>query len=175
MDGGVAQPEFRDWWQTEVMSVATALKNWVGRTGSEILGWILVPVGIVMMPAPGPGTLVLVAGIALLSRRYVWAQKLLDPLERRAVEAAKFGVATWPRIIFSFFGGVWLVVIGFIWWHKPEIPEFSVLGVGFGPQLPAAGWVTALGLWASAIAAWGLLAYSVVRWREPADRPRSNA
>lgn len=157
------------------MSVGTALKSWVQRTGSEILGWILVPVGIVMMPAPGPGTLVLVAGIALLSRRYVWAQKLLDPLERRAIEAAKFGVATWPRIFFSFLGGVWLVIMGFIWWQKPEIPEFSVLGVGFGPQLPAAGWATALGLWTSAIAAWGLLAYSVVRWREPADKPHSNA
>ncbi|NRQ48324.1 PGPGW domain-containing protein [Aeromicrobium stalagmiti] len=149
------------------MSVGAAVKGWFQRTGTEILGWILVPVGIVMMPAPGPGTLVLVAGIALLSRRYVWAQKILDPLERRAIEAAKFGVATWPRIVLSVLGVLWLVFLGGVWWAKPEIPEFSVLGVGFGPQLPAAGWVTALGLWVSAAAALGLLVFSIVRWREP--------
>lgn len=153
--------------QTVLMSVGTRIKGWLRRTGSEALGWILIPIGIVMMPAPGPGTLVLVTGIALLSRHYVWAQKLLDPLERKATEAAKFGVATLPRIFVSVLGVIWLVILGVIWWIKPEIPEFEVLGVGFGPQLPAAGWATALGLWTSAIAALGLLIYSIVKWREP--------
>ena len=53
----------------------------------------------------------------------------------------------------------------------PAIPEFDVLGVGFGPQLPAAGWATGLGLMASAVAAWTLLAYSIRRWRRPDDGP----
>jgi uncharacterized protein (TIGR02611 family) len=157
--------------QTVPMSAATRIKGWFRRTGSEALGWVLVPLGIIMMPAPGPGTLVLVSGIALLSRHYVWAQKLLDPLERRAIEAAKFGVATWPRILLSVIGVLWLVVLGVIWWVEPEIPEFEVLGVGFGPQLPAAGWGTALGLWASAVAALGLLIYSIIKWREPRHDP----
>ncbi|MET0450007.1 MAG: PGPGW domain-containing protein [Aeromicrobium sp.] len=152
------------------MSVGTRIKGWFRRTGSEALGWILVVIGIIAIPAPGPGTLVLVSGMALLSRHYVWAQKLLDPLERRAVEAAKFGVATWPRIFVSLLGVLWLVFLGAVWWAEPEIPEFEVLGVGFGPQLPAAGWVTALGLWTSAVAAFGLLVYSIVRWREPRSR-----
>lgn len=157
--------------QTVLMSVGARIAGWFRRTGSEVLGWVLVPVGIVMMPAPGPGTLVLVAGIALLSRHYVWAQKILDPLERKAIEAAKFGVATWPRIGFSVLGVVWLVALGVIWWIEPEIPEFEVLGVGFGPELPAAGWLTALGLWVSAVAALGLLVYSIVKWRDPTPRP----
>lgn len=151
----------------ESMSVGTAMRSWFQRTGVEILGWTLVVVGIPLMPLPGPGTIVLVTGVALLARRYVWAQRILGPLEAKAIEAAKFGVATWPRIFISFLGGVWLFALGIVWWISPEIPEFSVLGVGFGPQLPAHGWATALGLWASAVAAWGLLAYSVVRWREP--------
>ncbi|KRC66212.1 hypothetical protein ASE12_16485 [Aeromicrobium sp. Root236] len=158
------------------MNVGLALKSWFRRTGSEILGWILTIAGIILIPAPGPGTLVLVAGISLLSRNYVWAQKLLGPLERKAVEAAKFGVATWPRITVSFLGGVWLVALGVVWWLSPEIPEFSILSVGFGPELPAHGWGTAIGLWTSAIAAWGLLAYSVVRWHEPRKaKTHSNA
>lgn len=144
--------------------------GWIRRWGLEGLGWILVPVGIIMMPAPGPGTLVLVGGVALLARRHTWAQKILVPLERNAIAAAKFGVATWPRIAFSFLGVLWLVGLGVVWWTSPEIPEFSVLGVGFGPQLPAAGWGTAIGLWASAIAAGGLLVFSIIRWK-----PRTRA
>jgi hypothetical protein len=162
-------------WHTGTMSVGTTLGNWFRRTGSEILGWILIPLGVVLMPLPGPGLLIVVSGVALLSRNYVWAQRLLDPLERRAIEAAKYGVATWPRIIVSFLGGLWLVALGVVWWISPEIPEFSVLSVGFGPQLPAHGWATAIGLWASALAAWGLLAYSVVRWHEPRRPTHSNA
>ena len=55
------------------MSVGAALKSWFRRTGSEILGWALTVAGIILIPAPGPGTLVLVAGISLLSRNHVWA------------------------------------------------------------------------------------------------------
>jgi hypothetical protein len=157
------------------MKAGTALKGWFQRTGSELLGWFLTVVGIILIPAPGPGTLVLVAGISLLSRNYVWAQRILDPLERRAVAAAKVGVATWPRIFLSFLGGVWLVALGVIWWSSPQIPEFTVVGVGFGPELPAKGWGTALGLWSSALAAWGLLAYSVIRWHEPRTSTRSGS
>ena len=155
------------------MSVGTALKSWFRRTGSEILGWILTVAGVILIPAPGPGTLVLVAGISLLARNHPWAQRMLEPLRRKAVDAAKYGVATWPRIFLSFLGGVWLVALGVVWWISPEIPEFSILSVGFGPQLPAHGWGTAIGLWASAIAAWALLAYSVRRYREPRPGPRT--
>lgn len=215
------------------MSVVTGVRDWLARTGLEILGWILVPVGIVMMPAPGPGTLVLLGGIALLARSYTWAERVLDWLEHRAIEAAKFGVATWPRIAFSALGCVWLVALGFIWWIGPDIPEFTVaeltidsavvtigfwlavalvsigaiivlrgllragdglriaivaaawigglwfvtthrpdLGdrpveIAFGPELPAAGWGTAVAIWFSAALATGLLVFSVAKWHRP--------
>ena len=157
------------------MSVGTRIKGWFRRTGSEILGWVVVVLGLVLMPLPGPGMVIAVSGLAILSRHYVWAQRVLGPLERKATEAAKFGVETWPRIAVSFLGGLWLAVLGVIWWIGPDIPEFEVLGVGFGPELPAQGWVTALGLWASAAAAIGLLVYSVVKWRDPHGRRTADA
>ena len=153
--------------QTVSMNVGTRLVGWFRRTGSEVVGWVVVVVGVILMPLPGPGMVIVVSGLAILSRNYVWAQRLMDPLEKKATEAAKFGVETWPRIIVSFLGGAWLAVLGVIWWIGPDIPRFTVLGVGFGPDLPAQGWATALGLWASALAAWGLLLYSIVRWRDP--------
>lgn len=143
------------------------LRAWVRRTGSEILGWVLIPVGVVLMPLPGPGMLIIVGGFALLSQHYVWARRLRDRLQVKAVEAARYGVATWFRIILSALGGGWVLGAGVVWIVGPDIPEFEVLGFGFGPELPAQGWVTGIGVILSALVAWGLLAYSVVRWRRP--------
>lgn len=155
-------------WHAGDMAAAGA-RRWFSRTGSLTLGWLLVVVGIPLMPLPGPGTIVLVAGVAILSRHYTWAARVLDPLEAKAVEAARYGVATWPRIGFSFLGGVWLMALAVVWTIDPRIPRFEVLGVGLGPHLPAGGWGTGLGLAVSAIAAWALLAYSVKRWRGSPD------
>ncbi|MDQ3156548.1 MAG: hypothetical protein M3Q98_07485, partial [Actinomycetota bacterium] len=105
------------------------------------------------------------SGVALLARHYVSAQRLLEPLRTRAVDAAKLGVATWPRITMSALGGLWLFSLGILWWVSPTIPEFDVMGQHFGPRLPVPGWGTSLGLLASAFVGWGLLAYSVKRWR----------
>lgn len=151
------------------MSVGAGLVSWFRRTGVEILGWTLVVLGAILWPLPGPGLLIALAGMTLLSQRYVWAQRLLGPLRQKAVAAARFGVQTWPRITLSILGGAWLFALGIVWSQDPQIPEFDVLNVGFGPHLPAAGWATALGLWTSAVAAWGLLAYSVWRWKEPRE------
>ena len=137
----------------------------IGSTGSFVVGWILVVVGIPMIPFPGPGTIVLVAGVALLSRHYVWAQKLLDPLRTRAVEAARFGVATLPRIAMSALGALTVFAVGIALWMSPTIPEFDLLGLHFGPALPFSGWAAGLGLIASAVVGLSLLAYSVKRWR----------
>lgn len=136
------------------------------RVLTEVLGWTLVVVGIILWPLPGPGLLIILSGITVLARQHAWARRALTPARERAVEAARFGVATWPRIAVSAFGGLWLFALGVVWWMSPTIPEFEILGVGFGPQLPAAGWATGLGLMFSAVVAWGLLVYSIRRWRE---------
>jgi len=139
------------------------MPSWFRRTGSEVLGWTLVAVGLALLVLPGPGVLALVAGIALLAPHYAWARRVLDPLHDHAVEAAQKGVETRSRVLMSVAGVVWLVCLGAVWLLAPPIPEFSLWGWDVGPELPG-GHAAGVGLIASGLAGGALLAYSVKRW-----------
>src|SRR5690349_12526924 len=116
------------------------MTSWFRRTGSEVLGWVLVALGIALLVLPGPGALILVAGVALLAPHYTWAQRILDPLHERAVEAGKKSVSTRLRVLMGLAGVVWLTGLGVIWLTAPTIPEFHLrmwnLWLDIGPQLP---------------------------------------
>lgn len=139
------------------------MASWFQRTGSEVLGWTLVVVGLALLVLPGPGMLALVAGIALLAPHYAWARRILDPLHDRAVEAAKKGVSTRSRVLVGVASVLWLLGIGAVWLLSPPIPEFTLWAWTIGPQLPG-GRATGVGLIASGVAGGALLAYSVMRW-----------
>ena len=54
-----------------------AKKNIV-RTLVLLLGWAIVLLGIILLPYPGPGTLIIFGGLALLARELKWAHDLLQ-------------------------------------------------------------------------------------------------
>jgi len=53
-----------------------------------ILGFILLPLGVVMLALPGPGWLTIVLALAILAGEFVWARKLLDRLKEVATFCA---------------------------------------------------------------------------------------
>lgn len=128
----------------------------------ETLGWILVAVGIAALILPGPGLLAIVAGLALLSQQYEWAERRLDPVKQRALRAAAEGVETWPRIVISVSGAFVLLAAGVLWIWNPPAPDW---------------WPVADGLWligglatgatqiASGFIALALIGYSFRRFR----------
>ena len=148
------------------------MASWFQRTGSEVLGWTLVAVGLALLVLPGPGMLALVAGVALLAPHYAWARRILDPLHDRAVEAAKKGVSTKRSVLVGVASVLWLLGVGTVWLLAPTIPEFSLWGWDIGPRLPG-GSAAGIGMITSGIAGGALLASSVSRWdpgSESADR-----
>jgi hypothetical protein len=148
------------------------MPSWFRRTGSEVLGWVLVAVGLALLVLPGPGMLALVAGIALLAPHYEWARRIFHPLHERAVEAAKEGVSTKGRTMVGVAGVLWLIGLGVVWLIAPPIPVLSLWGLEIGPDLPG-GDAAGIGLIASGVAGAALLAYSVKRWypgSESSDR-----
>ena len=64
------------------------MTSWFRRTGSEVLGWSLVVLGLALLVLPGPGILALVAGVALLAPHYEWARRIIDPLHDHAASTA---------------------------------------------------------------------------------------
>ena len=52
-----------------------------------VVGLALLAAGVVMLVFPGPGILVIIAGLAVLATEFVWAERLLDQAKRQADKA----------------------------------------------------------------------------------------
>jgi Putative transmembrane protein (PGPGW) len=50
-----------------------------------ILGILVILIGIVLIPLPGPGWAIVFGGLAILATEYVWAQRVLAFAKRKAV------------------------------------------------------------------------------------------
>jgi Putative transmembrane protein (PGPGW). len=54
------------------------------RVGIAVAGGVLLGAGLVMMVTPGPGLLVMAAGLAVLATEFAWAERQRDRLVTRA-------------------------------------------------------------------------------------------
>ena len=123
----------------------------------EIVGWSLVVLGIAALVLPGPGLLLLAAGLAVLSQQYEWAEKRVDPIFEKAKQGAIDGVSTWPRLLLSLLGVVWLTGLGVVWGLRPDSPAWWPLDDRW--WLPG-GWATGGSLIFSGLFVAGLLIYA---------------
>ena len=75
------------------MARMTEVIGWIGVNGKRIavtvVGFALIALGLVLLVLPGPGILVVLAGLAVLATQYAWARSALDEVKRRAGGAAK--------------------------------------------------------------------------------------
>lgn len=129
----------------------------------EVVGWVLLIGGIAAIPLPGPGLLILFAGLVVLSQQYAWAGRRVDPVKRSALKAASDSVQNTPRILASLLGCAWLIGFGVVWGLG------IVAAPGWWPfreswWMPG-GWGTGGTLVASGLFAVGLMVYSFRRFR----------
>ena len=54
------------------------VKQKARRIGTALVGSVVLLVGIVAIPYPGPGWLIVFAGLAVLATEFTWAQRLLE-------------------------------------------------------------------------------------------------
>ena len=54
------------------------MKKQLKKTGVGIVGGVVLIAGVIMIPYPGPGWLVVFAGLGILSTEFDWAKRVLD-------------------------------------------------------------------------------------------------
>ncbi|MEE4420030.1 MULTISPECIES: TIGR02611 family protein [Streptomyces] len=59
------------------------------QVGVFVVGLAVVAGGVIMLPLPGPGWLVIFAGMAIWATEFVWAQLVLRWTKRKVTEAAQ--------------------------------------------------------------------------------------
>lgn len=135
----------------------------------ETLGWLLVVGGVAALVLPGPGMLMLFAGMALLATQYEWAERRLAPIRLRALRGAADSVETWPRIVVSTLVAVWVGGCGVLWVVRPPAPEWWPVAERWWL---VGGRATGITLIASFLLAIALLVYSYRRFH---GRPEARA
>jgi Putative transmembrane protein (PGPGW) len=130
------------------------------RVACGIGGGLLLIVGVVLLVLPGPGLLLVLAGLLVLANGFPSAQRFVEPVQKRAMQAAEESVSSPLRILFSVGTGLVLIAAGVVWWLKPD--------------LPLGGWATGCSLILSGIVLLVLLvvSYRRVQQERRADTPR---
>jgi uncharacterized protein (TIGR02611 family) len=85
------------------------------RIAVGVLGTAIVVVGIVLIPLPGPGWLIVFAGLALLATEFVWADRLLR-YARHKVHGWTQWVAHQSLVVRGLIGLLGLLAVGGAVW-----------------------------------------------------------
>lgn len=108
-------------------------------------GGLVLAAGIVMIPLPGPGWLVVVAGLYILSFEFAWAGRLLDKIKDKVIDAAHLAAANRWGTTLSVLSSLGIIAAGIVWTQWED--------------LPLSGWPTGIALSGS-----GVLALGTIWW-----------
>jgi hypothetical protein len=146
------------------MESIMAAKNQVKRFSVAIAGGVVLLIGVALLVLPGPGLLLVLAGLVILASEFPALEKHVDPVRDRAMKAAEDSVSSPLRIAGSVLAGLGLIAAGVVW------------GIRLFPWLPFPGWSTGSSLIVSGIVLFALLGWSyrkVEARRDRASRPDS--
>ncbi|MFF0584903.1 PGPGW domain-containing protein [Streptomyces sp. NPDC003781] len=118
----------------------------IRRTALGVLGAVLLLLGLALLVLPGPGLLLVFAGVVLLARAVPALDRFVAPVRVRAMRAAEESVSSRWRIAGSVLVGLFLLAAGVAW------------GVVSG--LPYSGWATGGSLIVSGFVLFALLGWS---------------
>ncbi len=78
--------------------------------GIALTGLVVVVVGVVLLAVPGPGWLVIFAGLGIWATEFAWAKSLLEHV-RSAVRKWTAWIADQPRWLKVLVSGIGLVLV----------------------------------------------------------------
>jgi hypothetical protein len=120
----------------------------VKRVTIALVGAVVLLIGIALLVLPGPGLLLVLAGLVILASEFPALERHVGPVRERAMKAAEDSVSTPLRITGSVLAGLGLIAAGVLW------------GLKVFPWLPLPGWGTGSSLILSGIVLFALLGWS---------------
>lgn len=90
------------------------------RTGIAILGALVVLAGLVLVPLPGPGWLIVFFGVSIWAVEFVWARHLLR-FGKRVLGAWTGWVRSQPWPVKLLIGAAGLVFAGLVAWFSVRL------------------------------------------------------
>ncbi|PKV91540.1 putative transmembrane protein PGPGW [Amycolatopsis echigonensis] len=123
----------------------------VRRVLFSVVGGALVIVGVVLLVLPGPGLLLVLAGLLVLASEFPALRRFVGPVRTRAMQAAEDSVSSPLRIGGSVLAGLALLAAGIVW--------------GTVRSLPFSGWSTGTSLILSSLILFALVIWSYLRVR----------
>jgi hypothetical protein len=120
----------------------------VKRATIAVAGGVVLLVGVALLVLPGPGLLLVLAGLVILASEFPALERHVDPVRDRAMKAAEDSVSSPLRIAGSVLCGLGLIAAGIIW------------GLRVFSWLPWPGWSTGSSLILSGIVLFVLLGWS---------------
>ena len=142
------------------------MKSAVKRFAVGTVGFVVVALGIVLMPLPGPGVLIVLVGVLILSTQFEWAERRVEQVKEAALRGAMDSVKNWRRLTLSVLGVLWLIGFGALWIVDPPAPSWWPVDDGWWL---VGGWATGITLTLSGVIAAAVLVYSYRNLREIED------
>lgn len=131
-DANITLDAYEDGWAWRARLRRNRATHLAWRTLVGVIGGIVTVAGLIMVPAPGPGWLVVFLGLMILASEFEFAQRLLD-FARRQVGRWNDWVMAQPVWVRGLVALATLLLVWTILWAA-----FVVMGVpGFLP-----GWAT---------------------------------
>jgi uncharacterized protein (TIGR02611 family) len=121
---------------SEIGDRGSAILALARRVAVTVVGAALVTVGLVLLILPGPGLLLVLAGLVVLATEYPWARRCTEPVRRQATAAARASVASRLRIAWTAAVGLALIGAGAAWIAVPSLP---LAGIATGSGLILSG------------------------------------
>jgi uncharacterized protein (TIGR02611 family) len=85
-------------WRLRDRAVRTAIGRFAWKIAIALIGFVIVVVGIVLLPLPGPGWLIIFAGLGVWATEFDWASRLLAWTKVK-VRVATSWIGRWPRSV----------------------------------------------------------------------------
>lgn len=127
----------------DLTEAAAASRRNLRKIAILIAGTIVILVGIMIAPLPGPGPLILVPiGLGILATEFIWAKRLLDrfkaqtaAMQQRAEKLSK-RTPLWlvPVVVLSYAGAVAVIV------HLLHVAAWKVIAPATGLFIPIGYW-----------------------------------